>query len=357
MEKKKRKIKINKKRFWLICTVLGLVIASVIVLAVYKQPGWHTFLGNTYYINSDGEKTVGWLELDSQKYYFDTEGSLQYGWQEINDEKYYLLDDGAAATGTQAIDGTEYYFDETGVIYQGWRTVDTEQYYYGENGLVVTGWQEIDGTEYCFKSDGELITNTTKDGYEIDADGKASLIPLLDISEYDVPTNGSYGDDEELDAMVDEIFAEIITDDMTGVQKLYAVYDWMMEHLRYRYKAVYFNDISDEVVTLAKQALDDRAGSCYHYAALSQYMLDRLGYQVLIVHAQCTAVGGGYTEHFWNMVAYEGQWYHWDVEVDQAKHREYFLAVSSQLKNKSHKWNASTIPQSATTSIPIPSMD
>lgn len=103
--------------------------------------------------------------------------------------------------------------------------------------------------------------------------------------------------------MIDELLEEITTPEMTPIEKLWEAYNWINENIRY----ISTSDKSNYVVG-AYDGLVNRAGDCYNYYALVRIVAERLGFEHReVVRDHPTS------EHYWNLVNYEGEWYHIDA--------------------------------------------
>ena len=182
--------------------------------------------GRTYYVDENGNKTIGSKEVNGAWYYFEQYGELiknnfapdgryydKYGKQvdfgtnryfELNGEWYYAGNDGAILKGPQTIDGVKVYFDRGGVQVKGYFVKDStdnneryydkdsgalatnqyiiaynpyrhrnERYYVNDQGVRLTGPQTIDGKQVYFdKYEGcQVFDNFGDDGYFYDQDG------------------------------------------------------------------------------------------------------------------------------------------------------------------------------------------
>ncbi len=112
-----------------------------------------------------------------------------------------------------------------------------------------------------------------------------------------------------LEEEVQEILASIITEDMTKLEQLRAVFDFTRTSIAYTGDS----DKSDWKDG-AYSGLMRRRGDCFTYYAVSRAMLDALGFENLEV----TRVGGP-TSHYWNLVNYNGGWYHFDATPRSSK--------------------------------------
>ena len=182
--------------------------------------------GRTYYLDENGNKTIGSKEVNGAWYYFDQYGELiknnfapdgryydKYGKQvdfgtnryfELNGEWYYAGNDGAILKGPQTIDGVKVYFDQGGVQVKGYFVKDStdnneryydkdsgalatnqyiiaynpyrhrnERYYVNDQGIRLTGPQTIDGKQVYFDTyeGSQVFDNFADDGYFYDQDG------------------------------------------------------------------------------------------------------------------------------------------------------------------------------------------
>ena len=182
--------------------------------------------GRTYYVDENGNKTIGSKEVNGAWYYFEQYGELiknnfapdgryydKYGKQvdfgtnryfELNGEWYYAGNDGAILKGPQTIDGVKVYFHQNGIQAKGYFVKDeednksryydkdtgalatnqyviaynpykhrNERYYVNDQGIRLTGPQTIDGKQVYFDTyeGSQVFDNFADDGYFYDQDG------------------------------------------------------------------------------------------------------------------------------------------------------------------------------------------
>jgi hypothetical protein len=110
---------------------------------------------------------------------------------------------------------------------------------------------------------------------------------------------------EELDKAADEILAKIITEEMTILEKAWAVYKYVNTH-------VVYTGVSDKSDWMkeAMNGIKKGVGDCFTYYAISNLLLDKIGLQALSVQR---ASIGDETNHYWHMVNYGEGWYHFDA--------------------------------------------
>jgi len=182
--------------------------------------------GRTYYVDENGNKTIGSKEVNGAWYYFEQYGEQVKGrfasddryydengkqvdfgtnrFFELNGKWYYAGNDGAILKGPQTIDGVKVYFDQGGVQVKGYFARDysdnnkryydkdsgaiatnqyiiaynpyrhrNERYYVNDQGIRLTGPQTINGKQVYFdKYEGcQVFDNFGDDGYFYDQDG------------------------------------------------------------------------------------------------------------------------------------------------------------------------------------------
>ena len=181
--------------------------------------------GRTYYVDENGNKTIGSKEVNGAWYYFEQYGEQVKGrfasddryydengkqvdfgtnrFFELNGKWYYAGNDGAILKGPQTIDGVKVYFDQGGVQVKGYFARDysdnnkryydkdsgalvtnnyviaydnythqNERYYVDEQGIRVKGSKTINGKQVYFTYDGRQVFDIFgDDGYFYDQDG------------------------------------------------------------------------------------------------------------------------------------------------------------------------------------------
>ncbi len=128
---------------------------------------------------------------------------------------------------------------------------------------------------------------------------------------------------EPVDQMVDQIFAQILTDDMTPGEKLRACYYYLATQCTYGYdgyKAVsvdgYLSPEDREIVEFSYCILKDRIGTCENFGAAFTVMTRRLGFETNFVYGDVAMSAGGYGGHYWSDVNVNGKHYVFDPQVE-----------------------------------------
>ncbi|WP_161594323.1 transglutaminase domain-containing protein [Paenibacillus sp. CFBP13512] len=152
-----------------------------------------------------------------------------------------------------------------------------------------------------------------------------SALVTVDMKYRETVTQTKYVNDK-----VVQTVAQIITPGMNDHQKVKAIHDWVVRHLKY-----------DETYTryTAYEALYDGTAVCQGYALLSYALLKQAGVENKIVEG----TAGGEL-HAWNLVNIDGNWYHMDTTWDDplpdqgdGVDTNYYLRTDAQMK-QDHNW-------------------
>ena len=111
----------------------------------------------------------------------------------------------------------------------------------------------------------------------------------------------------QIEQAAQAVLSSIITKDMSELQKIVAVHDYLVLNCSYDTRVTTNNAPHDSFT--AYGALINKVAVCQGYTAAFQLMMQKLGIPGIVV--QSTAMN-----HTWNLVRYEGNWYHVDVTWD-----------------------------------------
>lgn len=139
--------------------------------------GWNLVKvnGNWYHIditNNDSTRDINRFLLKSDNYLI-KEG---FSWESNDYPKCTLNYEGVLNN----LNSNEYWYQESGAWYlmngsgqkaTGWHHVDGQWYYLGNDGKMQTGWIYYSGNWYYCWPSGTMATNTTINGYALDANG------------------------------------------------------------------------------------------------------------------------------------------------------------------------------------------
>lgn len=135
------------------------------------------------------------------------------------------------------------------------------------------------------------------------------------------PTQSGY---EELDTLVNNLLASLITEDMNNYQKVWTVYEYFIDNITYsRGMDAHTGEYSssDKSVTptevlWATDLLNSGQGCCYNYSAAFMYIMRAIGYDAHLVSGNVPKYGGGVTPHCWLYVNLGGKQYTFDPDLD-----------------------------------------
>jgi len=137
------------------------------------------------------------------------------------------------------------------------------------------------------------------------------------VVEYKESTDTIRQQQDAIRQIVPEIIAEIITDDMTDLEKSIAINQFLVDTTEYDWDALdnaeqnnfqSVDDIFNDSFT-AYGILINRVGVCAGYAAAFRLLADEAGLESIVV----TGYLEGFLPHAWNRVYIDGQWYTIDV--------------------------------------------
>ena len=154
-----------------------------------------------------------------------------------------------------------------------------------------------------------------------------------------------------------EVIAGVVPADGSAYDQELAVHDWMVAH------GCYDSNTLSQLPDFRENPnndnpygfLVDGKGICLGYASTFQLFMDLLGIQCITVEG---TAHGGTSDHAWNQVCLDGDWYCVDVTWDdpttygtvskRTAHR-YFNVTSDFLQDTDHQWEASGIPEAEDT--------
>lgn len=153
---------------------------------------------------------------------------------------------------------------------------------------------EVDSSSVNLKKEG----NYKVEYRAIDSSGN-KVTKVAEIKVKKKPRN--YTNPEEVHQLADNVLDKIIKEEMTDKEKLWEIFKWTNKHITY----TGYSDKSDWLQGAAL-GIKRATGDCFTYYATARELLSRAGFENMTV----TRIGG---THYWNLVNYEGEWYHFDT--------------------------------------------
>lgn len=134
---------------------------------------------------------------------------------------------------------------------------------------------------------------------------------------------------------IDEIIEDIITDDMSDIDKVYAIRDYMVENVKY--DPQFAIDGAPGLSHSAYNVLVKNIGVCDGFSGSMKMILDRLGIESEILYGHSIV-----SAHAWNLITIDGLTYHIDMTLEinypDEPYRYMFVSDKSMELNGSY-WN------------------
>ncbi len=149
-------------------------------------------------------------------------------------------------------------------------------------------------------------------------------------------------DIETVNALCDQVLAQIITDGMSQRDKAQAIYNYTRSHVSY----ISYSE-KGNYVQAAYEGLAEGKGDCYVFACVSKVLLTRAG----ITNMDIEKIRVNNTMHFWNLVDIGDGWgwYHYDT-TPRKDGTKFFLWTDAPLRaysdshNDSHNYDPALYP-------------
>ena len=158
--------------------------------------------------------------------------------------------------------------------------------------------------------------------------------------------------DREIYDGAEKMLDEVLEDGMSGYEKEFAVYGWMIDNVSYDWS------LGDRMEETPRESftphggLVERKAVCLGYATTFQLLMDLAGVECATVVG---ASNNSRTDHAWNMVRLDGEWYCVDVTWDasekenngqgQPEDWSYFNVTSGDMAASGHQWDYANTPE------------
>ena len=149
---------------------------------------------------------------------------------------------------------------------------------------------------------------------------------------------------KKVETEVNRIIKEKIKKDMSEIEKVKTIHDYLVLSVAYDYENFVKNSVPQDSFE-AYGALINKVAVCDGYTKSMALLLNKIGIQTI----QVSGIGNG-GNHSWNMVKIEGRYYHidttWDDPVPnkpESVQYNYFLKNNKQLK-VDHQWDETAYP-------------
>ncbi len=270
------------------------------------QTGWHYINDYWYYFGAGGRMWYdGWKYIDNDWYYLGTGGKVQTGWHYINDYWYYFGAGGRMwYDGWKYIDNDWYYLGTGGKVQTGWHYINNYWYYMGAGGKMKTGWQYINEKWYYFYDWGGMLTGTgivqiDDDYWYFNKDALKYITDLVTVDGVTYAVTKGKASSDQVD--VAKMYASKRLDEVGW--NLKSAYDWAV-NITYEYDAYAYTTSGAAIHSFSTEI-----GDCVGKAAVFYWMAKLLGYDVKLILGSVPLRAGGYGEHGWVEIVYNGSTY------------------------------------------------
>ena len=149
----------------------------------------------------------------------------------------------------------------------------------------------------------------------------------------------------------ENVISEEIKNGMSSYEKELAIHDWITHNCRFDYgvfdrgSAGYANNSDNPYGVLI-----NGSAMCHGYSSTFQLFMDMLGIECITVFGNPSSG----TQHSWNMVKLDEEWYcvdaAWDDPIGGSPCHTYFNVTSDYLRSRGiHRWDESAVPEATAT--------
>lgn len=168
--------------------------------------------------------------------------------------------------------------------------------------------------------------------------------------EKDNPSGLSDYDRDIYDA-AKKVLDQVLEDGMSDYEKEKAVYGWMVGNVDYDWTHQNAMKETPRESFTPYGGLVNQLAICLGYATSFQLLMDLAGVECITVVG---AAHGSMSDHGWNMVRLNGEWYcvdvTWDANARESvglglKNWQYFNITSDEMADSNHQWDYANIPE------------
>ncbi len=198
---------------------------------------------------------------------------------------------------------------------------------------------------YLFTGQASDLNHAIVEDFDQEREDAASREALL-AAERSIVSNRAGKTAEQI---ADEIIARLVKPDMSEIEKIKVLHDYLVRHVQYDYNN-YLNDSVPSDSYTSYGALVNGIAVCQGYSTSMELLLTKAGIENIHVYGQALSYKG-LDAHTWNMVKLDGQYYHldvtWDDPVQQSSpylNYDYFLTHDEDMA-LGHQWDQSQYPE------------
>lgn len=157
----------------------------------------------------------------------------------------------------------------------------------------------------------------------------------VDSGENSSMREGTAEEYERAYELADKILESIRKD--TDVATARAIFNYVHNHVAYTHDGA-----NNSIPAAAIRGFTRHRGNCFVFYSCCKILLDRAGIESIMVQRDPAPR----TDHYWNLVYLNGQWYHCDATPFVGHPGVYFMLKDSQLDSR-HEFNGSLYPERA----------
>ena len=253
--------------------------------------------------------------------------------------------------------------DHTGPVIKGVHNLETEANIEPDffDGVTVTDDYDedpvirIDESKVDYETPGtyEVIyiaidkaNNFTTKTVELTIKKSANNVPVGSDSEYDVSGSGSGGSGgggggsgsgrlSDAKRLASKVLSGLWGNNDVATAR--NIFNWVHNHIYYAHCG------SLSYAQAAYRGFSKRSGDCYVYYSCCKMLLDLAGIPNMMIKRY--PVTG--SNHYWNLVKLNGQWYHCDATRFRHRGTIYFMCTDAQINDKYHQFNGKLYPARA----------
>ncbi len=152
------------------------------------------------------------------------------------------------------------------------------------------------------------------------------------------------------------VLESVLTEDMSPVEREEALYTWIAENVVYDWRHADLAERTPRESYTPYGALVDHAAVCLGFASAFQLLADMAGLECITVIG---ASSSNQSDHAWNMVRLDGEWYCLDVTWDRRRDDDngawrYFNITSDEMARSNHQWDYAGVPEATATDRGVP---
>nr|WP_297170910.1 S-layer homology domain-containing protein [uncultured Agathobaculum sp.] len=176
--------------------------------------------------------------------------------------------------------------------------IETWTSYDRETTTLAEGWHNIGGLLFHVNAAQQFDRNTMIGSLELDRNGRY--------------TTGS----AELDTLLANAVAGVVTDEMTQLEKLRAVYDYAKETFGYLGIGEVDTTVDGWEIEQAINMLTTKRGNCYSWSSVFTYLARQVGYDAQAIPGTGVSPSGSESVHAWTEITIDGVDYTFDPQIE-----------------------------------------